>query len=506
NDNAKNNEEQSLIDDKSYEQYLKFCVATNSLSFKINVYTVQKPYSEWTFNDVSNIFKLPAHYKDLPKFTCGIDKFEDKKSQELILHLIKELNIRQSTVRGDSEAYNSHFVIPFLAVASSICGNKAQIYPEEYIQGRYCRGPVDFCMILENIIISVVEVKRDDFIQGAAQIIVQLHSSLEVENDLVIDKVYGIVTDSKCWYFFECSMNGDKPEYKIHSEHGTTINWGGNIEEGFTEVLGQIRVTINEQEASPTKDILPSSACSELSVISQSSASTIETYSNEENYIGPVDPNLVQNVTSNLGEIEKSSESASSICTETKLLEDREINEFLDSTHKETISNEIRERNRENKFRSQDPLSYDKDISQSNKNKVQRFMLEVSENSSPQLQYTDSIISKVSTANGNVTPNETKFQPSNANFTLLYEKLCDAIILADRKTQEAIMCYCLFGKALIQRRNEIASEKQVDPESNIVGRILNKEIKTQLPADTSDSLLRKRIEKAKKLYKLFDAI
>ncbi|CAG8802725.1 18672_t:CDS:2, partial [Dentiscutata erythropus] len=256
NDNAKNNEEQSLIDNKSYEQYLKFCVATNSLSLKINVYTVQKPYSEWTFNDVSNIFKLPAHYKDLPKFTCGIDKFEDKKSQELILHLIKELNIRQSTVRGDSEAYNSHFVIPFLAVASSICGNKAQIYPEEYIQGRYGRGPVDFCMILENIIISVVEVKRDDFIQGAAQIIVQLHSSFEnsrkrkreVENDLVIDKVYGIVTDSKCWYFFECSMNGDKPEYKIHSEHGTTINWGGNIEEGVTEVLGQVVWLLKDAE------------------------------------------------------------------------------------------------------------------------------------------------------------------------------------------------------------------------------------------------------------------
>ncbi|CAG8822506.1 16848_t:CDS:2, partial [Gigaspora rosea] len=141
NDNAKNNEEQSLIDDKSYEQYLNFCVAMNSLSLIINVYTVQKLYSEWTFNDVSNIFKLPAHYKNLPKFTCGIDKFEDKKSQELILHLIKELNIRQSTVRGDSEAYNSHFVIPFLAVASSICGDKAQIYPEEYIQGRYGRGP-----------------------------------------------------------------------------------------------------------------------------------------------------------------------------------------------------------------------------------------------------------------------------------------------------------------------------------------------------------------------------
>ncbi|CAG8599448.1 5236_t:CDS:2, partial [Ambispora gerdemannii] len=61
-------------------------------------------------------------------------------------------------------------------------------------------------------------------------------------------------------------------------------------------------------------------------------------------------------------------------------------------------------------------------------------------------------------------------------------KLCNAIILADNKTQEAIFCYCNFGKALIQRCNEIASEKQVNPESNT------------------------RIKKAKKLYKLFNAI
>ncbi|CAG8618857.1 21565_t:CDS:2, partial [Dentiscutata erythropus] len=168
------------------------------------------------------------------------------------------------------------------------------------------------------------------------------------------------------------------------------------------------------EEASPTKDIPPSSACSELPVIFQSSTSTIETYSDEENDIGSMDPNLVQNV----------------ISSETD----------LDNTPK------------------------------------QKIMLEVSENSSPQLQYTDSIISEGGTANGNVDRDVT----SNTNFTLLYEKLCDAIILADRKIQESIVCYCLFGKALIQRRNEIASEKQVDPESNIVRRILNKEVKAKI--------------------------
>ncbi|CAB4402526.1 unnamed protein product [Rhizophagus irregularis] len=32
-------------------------------------------------------------------------------------------------------------------------------------------------------------------------------------------------------------------------------------------------------------------------------------------------------------------------------------------------------------------------------------------------------------------------------FSLLYEKLYDAVILADRATQEAIFCYCQFGKS-----------------------------------------------------------
>ncbi|CAG8504989.1 9188_t:CDS:2, partial [Dentiscutata heterogama] len=138
-------------------------------------------------------------------------------------------------------------------------------------------------------------------------------------------------------------------------------------------------------------------------------------------------------------------------------------------------------------------------ILQSSKNKVQKFMTEVSKNSS----------SSISNADNDVIPttlNETESQPSNNSFTFLYEKLCNAIILADRKIQEAILCYCNFGKALIQRRNELASEKQVDSESNAVSKILNKEVRAQLPANISDTLLWKRIEKAKKLYKLFSAI
>ncbi|CAG8667913.1 13222_t:CDS:1 [Funneliformis mosseae] len=78
--------------------------------------------------------------------------------------------------------------------------------------------------------------------------------------------------------------------------------------------------------------------------------------------------------------------------------------------------------------------------------------------------------------------------------SLLYEKLCDAIILADYVTQKAIFYYCQFGEVLIQRRSEITSEKHVNLESNTVSRILNIEVKAQLSAGISDVLLQKRIK------------
>ncbi|CAG8530251.1 7709_t:CDS:1 [Cetraspora pellucida] len=186
--------------------------------------------------------------------------------------------------------------------------------------------------------------------------------------------------------------------------------------------------------------------------------------------------------------------------SETKSFENKEI-EFLERVHKEQIIDEIRERNWEKKLRSQDLSS--NNISQSNKNKVEKFMSEVSVSNGN----TDSDI--LPTTLNKTEESKTQCfasQSSNTNFMFLYEKLCDAIILANCKTQEVILCYCNFGEAIIQRRNEIASEKQVDPESNTVSRILNKEVRAQLPANISDALLWKRIEKAKKLYKLFSAI
>ncbi|CAI2187366.1 10095_t:CDS:2 [Funneliformis geosporum] len=137
-----------------------------------------KPYTEWN-----------------PSTVCTTNSYlwYRSKIQKMLSHLIEELKLRRSTIRGESKAYNSKFVLPFLVVAK-------------------------------------FEVKKDDFNQGVAQFVVQLRSSIERkredDEDLIIDKTYGVVTDSTLWYFFECSMEEDKQEYKIHSEEGTIIDWG----------------------------------------------------------------------------------------------------------------------------------------------------------------------------------------------------------------------------------------------------------------------------------------
>ncbi|KAF0429713.1 crinkler family protein [Gigaspora margarita] len=131
------------------------------------------------------------------------------------------------------------------------------------------------------------------------------------------------------------------------------------------------------------------------------------------------------------------------------------------SNSNKKVSNIIREKNREKKLGSQDPLSYYKDLLQSSKNKVQKFMAEVSKNPSLSISNSNADNDVIST-----TLNETESQLNNNSFIFLYKKL-----------------------SLIQRRNKLASEKEVDPESNAVSRILNKEVHAQLPANISDALL-----------------
>ena len=73
-----------------------------------------------------------------------------------------------------------------------------------------------------------------------------------MEGPFIINKAYGIVTDSCKWYFIECIVDEeDKPKFSIHSKQGTIIDWSEEIEsleKGACRVLGHIVWLLKEAE------------------------------------------------------------------------------------------------------------------------------------------------------------------------------------------------------------------------------------------------------------------
>ncbi|CAG8651614.1 3890_t:CDS:2 [Dentiscutata erythropus] len=250
-------------DNNNFQEYIEYCVMTSSLSLKVQVYTLQKAFSEWKLGTVCDLFKLPPYFEEFSKFNCGVDGLENSKAEELLKHLYNDLRLRKKVIRGSSRATKSQFIVPFLVIAALLFDGMVKLYPEYNIQGKYGQGPLDFCLYLKGIIVGVVVVKNENFNQGVAQIVMQLHSSLEKNRkrkrnemeeieDLFVDKAYGIVTDSFVWYFIECTVNeDDKLKVSIHSRFGSIIDWSKeleSLESGARRILGHIVWLLKEAE------------------------------------------------------------------------------------------------------------------------------------------------------------------------------------------------------------------------------------------------------------------
>ncbi|RHZ61215.1 hypothetical protein Glove_349g11 [Diversispora epigaea] len=124
----------------------------------------------------------------------------------------------------------------------------------------------------------------------------------------------------------------------------------------------------NEQDVSPTKDILQSTACSELSVNTQSTISSeirdeskgslsiqlpIEGQSDKEKDVSPDRLPELEHSSTSPESLAKPETSKSSLSQDTINDDSVEILEFVETIRKENISNEIRERNRKKKLQIQ---------------------------------------------------------------------------------------------------------------------------------------------------------
>jgi hypothetical protein len=166
----RNCKELELEDNAAFRQYLKSCILQGSLSFKVQINKVQKPFSEWKLGKVCELLGLATSIDEFPQFICGIDKLDSVEAKDLMAHLCKDLRLRYKTIHGETEATRSEYVSPFLVTATSLFGGLVKIYPQLYCEGKYGRGRPDFCFDLLGAIAGVVEVKKKDFDQGMAQV------------------------------------------------------------------------------------------------------------------------------------------------------------------------------------------------------------------------------------------------------------------------------------------------------------------------------------------------
>ena len=144
----KNCEELRSEDDPTFRQYLKQA----SLLLKVQIETVQKPFSDWKLGKVCELFGLVDEF---PTFECGIDKLDSKEAKGLMAHLCEDLRHRYKAMRGETEATRNEYVSPFLVTATLLLNGLAKLCPQLYVEGKYSRGQLDFaCISLEQSSVS----------------------------------------------------------------------------------------------------------------------------------------------------------------------------------------------------------------------------------------------------------------------------------------------------------------------------------------------------------------
>ncbi|CAG8604332.1 5490_t:CDS:2, partial [Diversispora eburnea] len=225
-------------------------------------------------------------------------------------------------------------------------------------------------------------------------------------------------------------------------------------------------------------------------------------------------------------QIENTSDNASNsyiyqpIIIETKSLEDKEVDEFLDSKDKERVSNMIRERNKEKKFRGLSPVESEKTVNKiHDQNLNESSKPSINSDSTDPFEYNDDLsqpdknqiveqdlkqeLSAFPTSRKNITSNRNLLDDENQHNQVTAQSIVCIFRKAIQSGREEILHWCRYIERYDKRVNEIISDGKVKIKT--AKSLVYKEVKQLLP-DTTDANLRQKTLRARKIYNLFNAI
>ncbi|CAG8786035.1 16254_t:CDS:2, partial [Gigaspora margarita] len=308
-----------------------------------------------------------------------------------------------------------------------------------------------------------------------------------------------------------------------------------------TKLEQQTQVITNDQDASSTKDILQSTACSELSVNTRSRDESKGSLSIQFPIEGQSDKEKDNNP-DHLPELEHSPTRPESLAEfempESSLLQDTinddliKILEFVETRHKENISNEIRERNKEKKLQSQGSMqsTFSSSIIQNNKlnfvidthkhktTQSESTPTDQAQNTGIKIPYNKRVkqdlrhdLSVFKANNDNKINNVFDVQIPEFSLEVIItgsakvtaQNIADLFILAIKVRQKEILCWYCYYKAYENRIDKIKHINKIDDQT--ARTLVYNEIKTLLP-DITDVNLRQKTFRAKKIYILLTEI
>ncbi|RHZ83005.1 hypothetical protein Glove_101g2 [Diversispora epigaea] len=196
---------------------------------------------------------------------------------------------------------------------------------------------------------------------------------------------------------------------------------------------------------------------------------------------------------------------ASPIRTESKSLEDKEVDEFLDSKYKEKVSNEIIQSIKEKRLREQETIITSQDtvpIITREQGFIQELSAGNSYNDASSSVQDHNSISPDHITEISLTSGQEKLSILQ-NIAHLYEKACDAEDESVKANQAEILCWSSFIIVLDKSLDEIMNRDKVSMKK-AKGQVYDFII-TQNPGIRRESLY-KKIERARKIFRLFEKI
>ena len=127
---------------------LRLFVAKNNFKFTVFIETPSKPFNEWTFPKVYELYGLsddPNPSIDVyPVFSCGSVNTKDEKYKEALRKFFDETRIATTPIDVSYEATKSIYSYTYLALATFPFKSQIKIVPEKLIEGKNGRGNLDY--------------------------------------------------------------------------------------------------------------------------------------------------------------------------------------------------------------------------------------------------------------------------------------------------------------------------------------------------------------------------